>query len=44
MLYSRGKHNKDSIFDMVRAIQIDHNAYGVDECTSNGYADDEQFA
>ena len=41
MLYSRGRHTKDSISNMVWALQMDHNAHGADECASNIHADDE---
>ena len=41
MPYSRGRHTEDSISNMVRALQMDCNAHGADECASNVYADDE---
>ena len=41
MLYSRGKHTEDSIFDMVQALQMDCNAHGAEECARNIHAYDE---
>ena len=32
---------EDSISDMVRALQMDRNAHGTDECTSNVHKDNE---
>ena len=41
MLYSRGRFTEEGISDMVRVLQMDHNAHGVDGCTINVHVDDE---
>ena len=43
MPYSRGRHTKDSISNMVQALQMDCNAHGADKCTSNIHVDNELF-
>ena len=39
--YSRGRCTKDSLPNLVRAIQMGRDANGTDECASNVHADDE---
>ena len=39
--YTRRRHTKDSLPNLVRAIQMGRDANGTDKCTSNVFADNE---
>ena len=41
MLYSKRRYTEDSILNSVQAIQMDCNAHGADECTSNTHVNNE---
>ena len=41
VLYSKRRYTKDSIFNQVQAIQMDHYAHGADKCASNIHMNNE---